>query len=664
MMFSKADIRRISIVVTGNDYNSFIVSLGNSGLVHIGSEISSEPGALVNDMHAAGLSVNKTSAERIISAVKEFLPEPSVLPDNLFNFDLFRDDIYSIFSRDNELDLHDAEKIKNKTKQYNKIRAMIVKELELFEMKLREIRELSKNGIDLERLRGLKYVSYIYGRFSGDIRQYGIDKMTFYIIIGYYILILCTPDLKDGILNNLRSEKFEDLDYIIGYGKTFEEEEDAAEKKITELQKRLIRIDSFYQKNLHQWESKMFYLAAVYSFLLKIYGVETKFHFSSELVIINGWINVRDSENLYLLLNDVCGKRFYLKIASRMESRKFKNSVPVQMKNNPLFRPFELLVRMMGMPANDEVDPTPAAALAYILIFGVMFGDAGQGLVLTIAGLIIKIYWKNKYKTRNNFSDFGSIMIWCGFSAMIFGFLYGSVFSNEHIIPALLFHPMSNMMELLLMAIMTGTVFISIGLVLNIVNGLFSGRYEESLFGTKGAAGLVIYISLIFFSMRFIFSNKIPAASEIVAALSIPAVFFCIRGPLEYILFHGEQFFPHGLFEYVIETLIEIIEMFSNFIGNTISYIRAGAFALSHAGLSIAVFTLAGMIDPSMKSAGSLSVIVTGNIFIILLEGLVCGIQSMRLEYYEFFSKFYSGDGVPFTPFFLDFKLVKDGGFK
>ena len=102
--------------------------------------------------------------------------------------------------------------------------------------------------------------------------------------------------------------------------------------------------------------------------------------------------------------------------------------------------------------------------------------------------------------------------------------------------------------------------------------------------------------------------------------------------------------------------MVEIIEMFSGFLGNTISFIRAGAFALSHAGLSIAVFTLAEIIDPSMKSAGAIAAIVTGNLFIILLEGLVCSIQSMRLEYYEFFGKFFKGDGIAFFPFLLKFR--------
>ena len=106
-----------------------------------------------------------------------------------------------------------------------------------------------------------------------------------------------------------------------------------------------------------------------------------------------------------------------------------------------------------------------------------------------------------------------------------------------------------------------------------------------------------------------------------------------------------------GVFEYLVEVAVEVIEVLSSFLGNTISFIRAGAFALSHAGLSIAVYTLAGIVGPDILSASALTVIIIGNIFIILLEGLICGIQSMRLEYYEFFNNFYRGEGRLFAPF-------------
>jgi len=133
----------------------------------------------------------------------------------------------------------------------------------------------------------------------------------------------------------------------------------------------------------------------------------------------------------------------------------------------------------------------------------------------------------------------------------------------------------------------------------------------------------------------------------------VPLCIFSMRNILGFFFLGNTQPFPHGVLEYVVETLIEIMEMFSGFLGNTISFIRAGAFALSHAGLSVAIYTLARIVNPDITTMAALMVLIVGNIFIILLEGLICGIQSMRLEYYEFFGKFFKGDGYTFTPFSL-----------
>lgn len=663
-MFTRADIRRVSMAVARKDYGALIVSLGKNGLVHIDREIPGETAGALNNAPGARLTVNTLVAEKILSAGADFFSESGNPQYDIRDRGPVLDDISLLFAADGEADLRDAGLILRKIKQYARVRAALLKDMETAENRLSELSRMRQAGIDLAELRGLRYISYIYGRAYGSAMTCCADKRVFYIAGGDYILAMFPSALKDDVRNELARDRFEDLDHIIRPGNTAGGEEAATAGRIAELRGRLARIDSFFDERLPQWRERMIRMAAVYSTLLEISGAERKLLFSEELVIINGWINSGDGEKLRNLLRDACGGRFYLKTGSRMESRRLRNIVPVLLKNNPLLRPFELLVKMMGVPGNSEVDPTPAAALAYVVIFGVMFGDAGQGLVLALSGFILNRYGMRKHGRRNNISDFGSIMTWCGLSAATFGLLYGSVFSNEHLLPALLFHPMERMMDLLLMAIMTGTVFISCGLLLNIVNGMIAGHYGESLFGSRGVAGLAVYISFIFFAFRYILTGRVPAAADITLMLAVPVGLFCMRGPLEYILFHGGEIFPHGLFEYVVETLIEIIEMFSGFLGNTISYIRAGAFALSHAGLSMAVYTLAGMVDPSMRGVAALSVIAAGNLFIILLEGLVCGIQSMRLEYYEFFGKFYKGDGVAFAPFSLGFKHVKDGGFK
>lgn len=658
-MFGKSDIRRVSIVIPSGVYSDLIIKLGRSGIIHLDNEKLT---VTAGGGRSGFVPVNREYAERIVAAAKEFISGTEFeLPLCCDNGTLL-DDPGSIFTRDVESDLREAERFLKKRDQYAKVREIIEREISSGARMLAGLREHPLKDRDLIKINDLRYISYIYGRLRDASFTEEIPAHWFYIYRGDRLLLLFPSAEREEVIKLFEARNFEELKIPAA-----EPEEVVSEiklkKRILTLRGRLERLDSYYEKSEVKYLERAAYLSAVYSILLKISGAEALLGFTEELVMITGWVNISDADSAAALLRESCGESFYMRIATVKENRSFIGRIPVLLKNISLFRPFELLVKMMGTPGNSEIDPTPAAAIAFTVIFGVMFGDLGQGGVLAAAGYILSRYGKRKFSGRNSISDFGGIMIWCGLSAAFFGVLYGSVFSNEHLIPALLFHPMENMMELFLMAVTAGILIISAGLVFNIINGVSAGEYSEAMFGAKGGAGLAIYLSAVYFTMRYILRGTLPDAAETAFLLSPPAFLFTFRGPLGYLLFHEERMFPHGLFEYIIESSIEVIEMFSGFLGNTISFIRAGAFALSHAGLSMAVFTLAEIIDPAVRSAGAVAAVVLGNIFIIFLEGLVCSIQSMRLEYYEFFSKFFKGDGVAFTPFSLRLKLNRNGGF-
>ncbi|MFH0977486.1 MAG: V-type ATPase 116kDa subunit family protein [Spirochaetota bacterium] len=652
-MFSKADIRRVSIVIQKPDYRELIVMLGKSALMQIDADVPDEP--VTAERTESGYAFDPVAAQSILTSATGFLDATGSNIAETADYDSIINDVASVFSQEQNSDLREAENIKKKPGQYKRIRAEIEKRLKSAESRLNEIRMLSSSGIDLYAMKNMKILSCIYGAVSSNDWLDYMDKNWFCYCKESRLLCVLPPEEKLKALDMLNQSGFAEISGLIKSERTTEEAEISAQSRIRDLKRKLEKIDLYYARQLAAWKDRMAFFKAVYSVILKIAGAESHLGFSDEIIIVNGWIDSRDADSLGRLLRNTCGNRFYFRIASRSETRKFRGRIPVLLKNSRLFRPFEVLVKLIGFPGNSEVDPTPAAAIAYVILFGVMFGDAGQGLVIAASGYGLTMYGRKKHGTRNNISDFGTIMIWCGFSAAIFGFLYGSIFSYERLLSPLLFHPMQNITKLFFMVIMIGVFIICSGLVLNIINGIIAGHYGESLFGTKGAAGFLVYASFIFFILRYVLAGIIPEAVEPAIVLTLPAFLFLMRGPLEYIFFHKEKIFPQGIFEYSVESVIEILEMFSGFIGNTISFIRAGAFALSHAGLSIAVFTLAGIADPSLKSAGALTVIVFGNIFIILLEGLVCAIQSMRLEFYEFFGKFFKGDGTGFEPFSLKF---------
>jgi len=388
---------------------------------------------------------------------------------------------------------------------------------------------------------------------------------------------------------------------------------------------------------------------AAYSALKSSIGAMKGFLQTGETRFINGWMDIDDLDRLVSALERTCGRDFFIRVFTGEETRRMRARAPVRLKNPRFFRAFEMIVRNAGIPGSSEIDPTPVAALAYLLMFGVMFGDIGQGLVLVIAGLAMRIIAARK-KLRAFYRDGGTVLAAAGISAALFGVLYGSVFSNERLVPALWFHPMAHIMDLFFAAIMMGASFITLGIVMNVINLCRERKYFEAALGRRGMLGFVVYAGSVFLAVRFIAAGTAPRALELALVLGLPAGIFLARNVAAYLFQGAASLFPNGVFEYMVESLVELMEMFSGFLGSSVSFIRAGAFALSHAGLSIAVYTLAKIAGPPL-SAGALVVIVTGNIFIILLEGLVCGIQSMRLEYYEFFSRFFRGDGVEFAPF-------------
>ena len=309
---------------------------------------------------------------------------------------------------------------------------------------------------------------------------------------------------------------------------------------------------------------------------------------------------------------------------------------PTELRNNRLFRPFETLVRMYGLPSYNEIDPTAFVAITYFIMFGMMFGDVGQGLILLLGGLALM-------RLR---VVLGGVIVGAGLSSFIFGFLYGSIFGFEHWIPHLWLKPMDNINTMLIVGVSTGVVFITIAMILNITNGIKSKDLARIIFDRNGIAGFVFYWGTVLFALYFFKTQKLPFSPGIfLMIIIVPILAMFFKEPVENLL-HKRKFLSHGKGVFFIQTFFEMFDTILSFVSNTISFIRLSAFALNHAGLFMAVLILAGM----TKGFGSVVEIIIGNILIICLEGLIVGIQALRLEYYELFNRFFTGDGRPYKP--------------
>jgi V/A-type H+-transporting ATPase subunit I len=274
-----------------------------------------------------------------------------------------------------------------------------------------------------------------------------------------------------------------------------------------------------------------------------------------------------------------------------------------------------------------------------MFLFGAMFGDLGQGFVLLLGGIILAKAKRNKI--------LGGLLLRLGLSSMIFGTLYGAVFGFEDIIPALLMRPFENINKVLAGAVVIGIVLILISYIFGIVNKLKRKDIEEGIFGKDGLVGLLFYICLLtLIGGKLLGKTILPMETGVVIILlSIALMIF--KEPLSNLIMGKKPLYNEDISGYYIEGVFSIIETLLSMLSGTVSFIRVGAFALTHVGLFIAFQTIGELIG---TTAGNIIVLILGNIIIIGLEGLIVFIQGLRLQYYELFSRYYKGEGKEFNP--------------
>lgn len=329
---------------------------------------------------------------------------------------------------------------------------------------------------------------------------------------------------------------------------------------------------------------------------------------------------------------------------------------PVRLKNGWFTRPFAMFVEMYGLPNYNGYNPTTFLALTYTLLFGIMFGDLGQGFLLALIGLFVH---------KKMGTELGAIMSRIGVSSMIFGALYGSVFGFEELldpvyeqlgIPFLPLKAMENTNVIIFGAVGIGAVIIILSILVNIAVRLRQRNYEEAVFGNNGAAGLVFFLGLLLIVLGILTGHSFTSAPVIVLMIVLPLLLMFFREPLGHAMAHKHYEMP-ALGDFIASNFFECFEFLLGYATNTLSFIRVGGFVFSHIGLMSVVMLLSEMIGGDHQSWIT---VIIGNLFVMCLEGLIVGIQVLRLEFYEVFSRCYDGDGKPFTPISVTFDDVAE----
>lgn len=376
-----------------------------------------------------------------------------------------------------------------------------------------------------------------------------------------------------------------------------------------------------------------------YCYSVQRYAVQYK----GGSVMMVGWIPADCQASFAARMKEIHGVECTFEEPEKVSG----HTPPVKLKNRRLFRPYEYFVDMYGMPDYREIDPTAFMAITYTVLFGIMFGDLGQGILVALAGLWM---WKKRGM------PIGRILIPCGIAAAVCGTVFGSVFGFEHLLDPLYralgfaekpIEIMHSAISIILFAVCVGLGLILAAMLLNIYSCIRRRDWENGLFGPNGAAGLCFFVSLVAgLGGQLAFGWHLLTLPYVLCLIVLPLILIFLREPLGKLAAGEKDWAPEKWGEFLVQNFFEVFEVLLTYLSNTMSFMRVGAFVLIHAGMMLAVFTLAGLFGP----VGYAVTVALGNILVMVMEALLVAIQVMRLEFYEMFSRYYNGEGRPFTP--------------
>lgn len=510
---------------------------------------------------------------------------------------------------------------------------------------------------DLHKVLHYKYIAYRFGRiaveFYQKMQKYLMDDLGAIFVegqrdesyvYGAYFVSPAESQKVDAVFRSLHFEKIELQDEFDGTPEqayqSLEKENATVMRNISDLDKEAGEMLADRAPQLLAARNRLEELSNNFDVRKLAARVEDN---KEDYYILCGWMAEEDVEKFVKEIRD--DDKVFVVVEDDHDA--YFGEPPTKLENPKLFRPFEMFVQMYGLPAHNEMDPTLFVGITYSLIFGIMFGDVGQGLLLLIGGALIYHFKR---------APLAGIIATAGVFSTIFGFVFGSIFGFENVIEPLWIRPIDHMTTLpflgklntvFIVAVAFGMFLILVAMVLHIMNAMRDKNLGDAWFDANGVAGLVFYAAVVVTIALFLTKHPLPAGIVMAVMFGIPLLLILFKEPLTRLIRRQSGKMEESKAMFLVEGFFEMFETLLSYFSNTISFIRIGAFAVSHAAIMEVVLQLAGAESGNPNWLG----VIAGNLFVCGFEGLIVGIQVLRLEYYEMFSRFYKGSGHAFTPY-------------
>ena len=557
-----------------------------------------------------------------------------------------RDDMFELVRKANE-DYQSLQEKKEKLK----------KKIEELRAKQQIIAPFRPMDCDLHKVLHYHYITYRFGRiaveFYHKMQKYLMDDLGAIFVegerdesfvYGAYFVSPAEAQKVDAVFRSLHFERIELKDEFEGtpsYAyQSLEREIARINLGIEDLDKQAGEMLSDRAPQLIAAKNRLEELSNNFDVRKLAARMEDN---KEDYYILCGWMSEDDVEKFLKEIED--DDKVFVVVEDDHDA--YFGEPPTKLENPKLFKPFEMFVQMYGLPAHNEIDPTVFVGLTYSFIFGVMFGDVGQGLLLLIGGALIYHFKK---------APLAGIISSAGLFSTIFGFMFGSIFGFEDVIPALWMRPIDHMTTLpflgrlntvFIVAVAFGMFLIMVAMVLHIINAIRSKDVGGAWFDANGVAGLVFYAAVVVVLVLFLTENPLPAGIVLAVMFGVPLILILFKEPLTRIIQKRADKMEESKAMFLVQGFFEMFETLLSYFSNTISFIRIGAFAVSHAAIMEVVLQLAGVESGHPNWIG----VIFGNLFVCGFEGLIVGIQVLRLEYYELFSRYYKGSGRAFDPY-------------